>query len=179
MSVRIVSTSTLFAFIVTLLAASPTRADEGMWTFDNLPLEKLKAKYAFTADPAWADHVMRASVNLGGCSASFISSKGLVLTNHHCVAGCLQQISSAAKNYLRDGMLARKHEDELKCPATEASRLEEISDVTREVNAATKGLTGEAYKNAQNAVSARLAAACVGGNAATVRCTVVTLYQGG
>ena len=179
MSVRIVSTSTLFAFIVTLLAASPTRADEGMWTFDNLPLEKLKAKYAFTAEPAWTDHVMRASVNLGGCSASFISSKGLVLTNHHCVAGCLQQISSAAKNYLRDGMLARKHEDELKCPATEASRLEEISDVTREVNAATKGLTGEAYKNAQNAVSARLAAACVGGNAATVRCTVVTLYQGG
>ena len=113
-------------------------AEEGMWTFDNLPHEKLKAGYQFTADQKWTGHVMRAAVNLGGCSASFISPEGLVLTNHHCVSGCLQQISSATKNYLKDGFLARKRDEEMKCPTTEASRLEEISDVTKVVQDATK-----------------------------------------
>ena len=176
MNARDVSISILYA---TLFAASFAHADEGMWTFDNLPREKLKAKYNFTADKAWVDHAMRASANIGGCSASFISANGLILTNHHCMAGCLQQISSAKKNFLLDGLLARKPEDEMKCPTTEASRLEEITDVTKDVNAVTKGLTGEAYKNALNSVNAKLAAACVGANAATVRCNVVTLYQGG
>ena len=169
----------LFVFSTALLVSSYVMAEEGMWTFDNLPLEKLKAGYQFTADQKWTGHVMRAAVNLGGCSASFISPEGLVLTNHHCVSGCLQQVSSATKNYLKDGFLARKREEEMKCPTTEASRLEEISDVTKEVNAATKGLTGEAYKNALNAVNAKIAAACVGENSATVRCNVVALYQGG
>ena len=176
MNARDVSISILFA---TLFAASFAHADEGMWTFDNLPREKLKAKYNFTADKAWVDHAMRASANIGGCSASFISATGLILTNHHCMAGCLQQISSVKNNFLLDGLLARKPEDEMKCPTTEASRLEEITDVTKDVNAVTKGLTGEAYKNALNSVNAKLAAACVGANAARVRCNVVTLYQGG
>lgn len=166
-------------FSVTSLFAALTFADEGMWTFDNLPRDAMKAKYAFTPDQKWVDHVMRASVNLGGCSASMISPEGLVLTNHHCVAGCLQQISSAKKNYLQDGFLARKREEELSCPATEVSRLEQITDLTKEMNAATNGLTGEAYKNAQNAMSAKLASDRVGDKKDTVRCNVVTLYQGG
>ncbi len=154
-------------------------ADEGMWTFDNLPREQMKSKYSFGAEPAWVDHVMRAAVNVGGCSASFVSAQGLVMTNHHCITGCLQQLSSAKKNYLQDGFLARKAEDELTCPTTEVSRLEQITDVTADVTAATKGLSGEAYKNALNGVNAKIAAACVGDKRATVRCTVVNLYQGG
>lgn len=165
------------AFVST--SAVPAFADEGMWTFDNLPRHALKDKFAFVPDQAWVDHVMRASVNLGGCSASMVSAHGLVLTNHHCVAGCLQQLSSAGKNYLQDGFLARKREEEMQCPTTEVSRLEQITDLTREMNAATKGLTGEAYKNAQNAMSAKVAADCVGDKKETVRCSVVTLYQGG
>ena len=170
-----------FTLFFTLASALTTMtfADEGMWTFDNLPRETMKAKYAFNPDQAWVDHAMRASVNLGGCSASFISPTGLVLTNHHCAAGCLQQISSAKKNFLQDGFLARKNEEEMQCPATEVSRLEQITDMTSLMNTATKGLTGEAYTKAQNAMSAKLAADCVGDNKETVRCSVVTLYQGG
>lgn len=166
-------------FILVSALSTAAIADEGMWTFDNLPRDALKEKYAFTPDKAWVDHAMRASVNLGGCSASFISPEGLVMTNHHCTAGCLQQLSSAQKNYLQDGFLARTRDQELQCPATEVSRLEQITDMTKEMNAATKSLTGEAYKNAQNAMSAKLAADCTGDNKATVRCSVVTLYQGG
>lgn len=169
----------LLVAITMFSLATISFADEGMWTFDNLPRDAMKSKYDFNPDQKWVDHVMRASVNLGGCSASMISAEGLVLTNHHCVAGCLQQMSSAKKNYLQAGFLARKREEELQCPATEVSRLEQITDKTQEMNAATNGLTGEAYKNAQNAMSAKLAADCVGDKKETVRCNVVTLYQGG
>lgn len=164
---------------VLVFSAAFTHADEGMWTFDNLPREQLKAKYNFTADKAWLEHAMRSAVSANGCSASFISRDGLVLTNHHCVAGCLQQISSARVNYLNAGFLAQKRESELSCPAMELSRLEEITDVTALVNGATQNLEGWAYKTAQNAIEAKLANACVGDNKASVRCNVVKLYQGG
>ena len=175
----------MFRAVVALLAlqislvSNAVIAEEGMWTFDNLPRDQMKAKYSFVPDKAWTDHVMGAAVNIGGCSASFVSARGLVMTNHHCISSCLQQLSSTKKNYLQDGFLARKTEDEMTCPTTEVSRLEEIADVTGVVIAATKGLVGEAYKNALNATSAKLAASCVGDKRATVRCNVVTLYQGG
>lgn len=161
----------LIALIVTA-----THAEEGMWTFDNLPHEQLKARYNFTADKDWVNRVQRAAVSLGGCSASFISKNGLVMTNHHCVASCLQQISSPAKNYLADGFLARKPEQELQCPAKEVSQLQQITDVTTAMQYATKGLEGEAF---QNALTAKLTSDCQGDNKPTLRCIVVTLYQGG
>ena len=173
MRLHVISLS-LIAFV-----SAPVFADEGMWTFDNLPHEQLKARYNFTADKAWVNHVQRAAVSLGGCSASFVSKAGLVMTNHHCVAGCLQQISSPAKDYLADGFLARKPEQELQCPATEVSQLEQITDVTAKMQGATRGLEGEAFQNAQNALTAQLTSDCQGDNKATVRCNVVTLYQGG
>ncbi len=171
----------LHAISLSLIAliTPPAFADEGMWTFDNLPYEQLKARYNFVPDKAWVDHVQRAAVSLGGCSASFVSKSGLVMTNHHCIAGCLQQISSQAKNYLNDGFLARKPEQELQCPATEVSQLEQITDVTAKMQLATQGLEGEAFQNAQNALTATLTSQCQGDNQATVRCSVVTLYQGG
>ncbi len=66
------------------------RADEGMWTFDAFPAAKMRAEYGFAPDQAWLDRVRGAAVRLtGGCSASFVSSEGLILTNHHCIASCL------------------------------------------------------------------------------------------
>ena len=68
--------------------ASPVGADEGMWVFNNLPRKQLKEKYGFEPTEAWIDHVMKSSVrfNSGG-SGSFVSSNGLVLTNHHVEIG--------------------------------------------------------------------------------------------
>ena len=72
------------------------RADEGMWTFDAFPAAKMRADYGFAPDQAWLDRVRGAAVRLtGGCSASFVSGEGLILTNHHCIASCLQDLSSA------------------------------------------------------------------------------------
>src|SRR5882757_3604911 len=102
--------------LVTILFLStimPALADEGMWTFDNFPAAQVKQKYGVTIDQKWLDHVQASAVRLaGGCSASVVSSNGLVLTNHHCVAGCAQNLSSTDHDYVKNGFTAARTEDE-------------------------------------------------------------------
>jgi hypothetical protein len=64
-------------------------ADEGMWTFDNFRTALVEQRYGVEIDQPWLDRVRRGVVRLAGCTASFISPDGLILTNHHCVASCL------------------------------------------------------------------------------------------
>ena len=122
------------------LVFAPAFADEGMWTFDNFPAAAVKAKYGVTVDQKWLAHVQAGSVRLaGGCSASVVSKDGLVLTNDHCVRTCVQQLSTSATNYIKDGFMPAKREDEKLCPGMQAEILEAISDVTPRVTAAAAG----------------------------------------
>ena len=166
--------------LAALVIPGLSMAAEGMWTLDNLPTKKIQAEYGFTPNAEWANHAMLGSVRIaGGCSASFISKDGLVMTNHHCAQACLSQLSTAKQNYIKDGFLAKAREDEAKCPEIELNRLEQIKDVTTEVKKATAGLDGEKFKLAQNAVNAQLTSACVGNDKDMTRCDVVDLYHGG
>src|SRR5690606_2200649 len=107
----------LAARIGALLAATaltPALAAEGMWTLDNLPRNALQAEYGFSPDQAWVDHAMQSSVRLaGGCSGSFVSPDGLVLTNAHCVVGCVQGLSSPERDLQNDGFVADARGEEL------------------------------------------------------------------
>src|SRR5690348_2200284 len=95
----------------TALPLSAAHADEGMWTFDAFPTAKMRAAYGWAPDQAWLDKVRSAAVRLtGGCSASFVSSDGLILTNHHCVAGCAEQNSTAQNNILKNSFTAATRE---------------------------------------------------------------------
>lgn len=167
--------------LVLLLALSlAARADEGFWTFDNFPASKVAAKYGFAPSQAWLDHLRSASLRLTGstgCSASFVSPNGLIMTNHHCAVGCAASLSTAAVDYVNNGFYAKSRADEVKCPGLEADQLVTITDVTREYLAATKGMTGKAYTDATRAENAKLQKACVGDPAK--RCDVVELYHGG
>lgn len=163
-----------------LLAAGAAQAAEGMWTMDNLPIKQMQARYGFTPTPAWVTHIQKSAVRLaGGCSGSFVSSDGLVMTNHHCVNACIQQLSSAENDYIKRGFSAKQAADEQRCPEIELNRLDEIKDVTANVRKATDGLDGEAYSKAQKAEKSRLEAECVGKDKATTRCDIVDLYHGG
>ena len=87
--------------------AAPARADEGMWTFDAFPAARVRQQYGWAPDQAWLDNVRAAAVRLtGGCSASFVSPTGLVLTNHHCVVECVQDRSTAQNDLVRNGFTA-------------------------------------------------------------------------
>ena len=155
-------------------------AAEGMWTLDNLPVQAIKDRYGFAPDAPWTAKLMHGAVRLaGGCSGSFVSDKGLVLTNHHCVASCVEQLSTAKKDYIHDGFYAATAADERRCPEIELNRLEEITDVTARVQKATEGLSGKAYADAQKAEKARIESECAGADREKLRCDVVELYHGG
>jgi len=159
-------------------AATSASADEGMWTFDNFPAAKVKQAYGVAPAPAFLDHLRRSALRIaGGCSASFISPDGLVMTNHHCVLGCVAALSTHDKNYVEAGFLAARREDELRCPNFELDQLVSIADITKSMLAATAGKTGAAANAALRAAEATAEQSC--GTAATVRCDVVSLYHGG
>ena len=162
-----------------VLPLSAARADEGMWTFDAFPAAKMRAAYGWAPDQAWLDKVRSAAVRLtGGCSASFVSSEGLILTNHHCVASCVEQNSTAKANFLKSGYTAATRERELKCAGQQAEVVTSIRDVTSDVKGAVGSATGEAAFKARSAAIARIeTAACP--DKLTTRCQVVTLYGGG
>ncbi|MCB9646583.1 MAG: S46 family peptidase [Deltaproteobacteria bacterium] len=167
-----------WATLALLLVTTPAFADEGMWTFDGFPGQRVEAAYGFTPDAAWLDHVRLSSAQVGGgCSGSFVSADGLVLTNHHCVHGCVQQLSTKQRDLVEHGFNAKTRAQELRCPGFDVTRLEAITDVTEKVLAATAGKQGEAFQKARAAVVAELEAACAASEA--VRCDVVDLYRGG
>lgn len=160
--------------------SGPARADEGMWTLDNLPAQQIQQRYGFTPDKAWIDLVQHASLRLAeGCSGSFVSADGLVMTNHHCANGCLTQLSKPGSNYMESSYVAAKPEDEPKCPEVELNQLESITDVTASVDAATRDKNGAERIAAERAVNSKIEQACIDGDAKTWRCDVITLYHGG
>jgi hypothetical protein len=171
------ATTAFFALVAMPLAAA--RADEGMWTFDAFPQAKMRADYGWAPDQAWLDKVQVATVRLtGGCSASFVSGAGLILTNHHCVAPCAEENSTAENNILKTGFTARSREEEKKCAGQQAEVVTSIKDVTPQVKAAIGTATGEAAVKARSAVVAQIESAGCPDTAKT-RCQVVTLYGGG
>jgi hypothetical protein len=161
-----------------LMFAQAALADEGMWTFNNFPSSTVGKKYGFAPSQEWLDHVRLSSLRIaGGCSASFISPQGLVMTNHHCVVECLDQLSTAQQNLEESGFSAKTPAEEKKCPDFELDQLVEIRDVTKDMLEALTGKTGDAANKALNAKRAELEQSC--GSDASVRCDVVSLYQGG
>ncbi|RIX32755.1 S46 family peptidase [Sphingomonas edaphi] len=161
------------------LPLAAARADEGMWTFDAFPAAKMRADYGWAPDQAWLDKVRSAAVRLtGGCSASFVSDSGLILTNHHCVASCIEDNSTANNNILKNGFTAADRSRELKCAGQQAEVVTSIKDVTAQVKSAIGTATGEAAVKARSAAVAALeSGACP--DTARTRCQVVSLYGGG
>lgn len=114
-------------------------AVEGMWTPDQLPgIEPQMRKFGL-ALPAGAlsdltGFPFGAVISLGGCSASFVSPEGLVVTNHHCARGSVQYNSTGEHNYLVDGFVAKRRSDELRAaPGTRVYVTTRLTDVTTRV----------------------------------------------
>lgn len=162
-----------------LAASTASMADEGMWPFNLVPKAELKAKYGFEPTDAWLAHVRLASVRFNnGGSGSFVSPEGLVMTNHHVGADCMQKLSNEKKDYYRSGFWAKTRSEEAKCADLELNVLESIEDVTTRVNAAVTSEMNPADANtARRGAMANIEKDCT--TQTGLRCDVITLYQGG
>ena len=170
------------AFLIAggLVLGNPLLAAEGMWTLDNLPYADLEKNYKFKPKQEWIQKSMRSAVRLaGGCSGSFVSVEGLVLTNHHCVISCVEDLSSKEQDFVNKGFLAKSRSEEKQCPGMEVNRLEKTEDVTERMLTALAGLTGKAFSDAKKAEQSRIEKECVGDAGDKRRCDIVELYGGG
>ena len=171
--------SILFSLILLFLILSVSIADEGMWTFDNPPTKLLKEKYGFTPTQEWLDHVRFASVRfMDGGSGSFVSPKGLVMTNHHVAMGQLQKLSTGERNYVATGFLAKSLTEEIKCPDLEVNILESMEEVTDKVlTAINQEMSDAEALKARRAERAKIEKESL--DATGLRSNVISLYQGG
>ncbi len=163
-----------------LTMASSVMAAEGMWTLDNLPYAELEKNYNFKPTPEWIQKTMRSAVRLaGGCSGSFVSGEGLVLTNHHCVVSCVEDLSSKEQDLINNGFIARARNEEKQCPGMEVNQLEKTENVTARMQKALTGLNGKAFADAKKAEQSRIEKECMGDAGDMRRCDIVELYNGG
>jgi len=162
-----------------VVTGNPSFADEGMWLFNAFPNGKLKATYGFELSQPWLDHVRLSSVRFPGGSGSFVSADGLVFTNHHVGARCVQELSkTGGTDYMKNGFYARTQAEEAKCPNMELLVLQSMEDVTAKVNEALQpGMSTADGAKAQRAAQTNIEKECVATTG--LRCDVVTLYSGG
>ena len=146
-----------------------------MWTFEAPPLDYWKARYGFTPDQAWLDHVRLASIRLPNCSSSFVSSRGLVMTNHHCARECITAVSTPDSNFQELGFVAKTQADERKCPGLYVDQLQSIEDVTGKIQSAVTAKAPATQVAQRNAAISQLEKSC----GEELTCQVISYYQGG
>lgn len=149
-----------------------------MWTFDFPPIQYLDETYDFKPSQEWFDDVRLSALRIPGCTASFISADGLIMTNNHCSPRHRDNVQLSGENLAETGFYAETLEDERKVPNMYAEQLAFIQDVTEEVtNAIEAGNTNkEKSENKENIINELVEKY----NQETgLKCQFVTLFNGG
>ncbi|MEP0860529.1 MAG: S46 family peptidase [Ignavibacterium sp.] len=106
-----------------------------MWTFENPPIKYFQEEYGFTPSQEWLEKMQKSALKFGGgCSASFVSEDGLIMTNHHCVRGILPTVQSDNENILKDGFYAKELQEESRVPNLKVEQLLFIKDISNEIH---------------------------------------------
>ncbi len=156
----------------------------GMWMPSQVPLKADELKrLGLAIDPALLSDpkssLLASIVNLNGCSASFVSKDGLVVTNHHCAVGALQKNSTPTENLLDTGMLAKTRAEERSSgPSSRLSVLSKMTEVTERVRPELEKVKDDKARTLQlEKLQKELVASCEQGRP-SVRCGFVSLYAG-
>lgn len=154
-----------------------------MWTFEYPPVEYFETTYGFRPDSSWFESARLSTLRLSGCTASFVSPNGLVLTNNHCVQSGVVGVSNPGENLLDEGFVARNLSEERTLRGFYADQLIRITDVTEEIVTATQDVANPDERTrlrteATQAIHDRIKASLTStGDSIVVE--IVPLYHGG
>ena len=149
-----------------------------MWTFEYPPFEYLKQVYNFTPTQQWFDDVRLSALRISGCSASFVSEDGLLMTNNHCARGLRSMVQKPGENLEKTGFFAQTLADERKIPNFRAEQLTYLKDVTKEVlTEMKKGKTEKEKIALRDTTIAHLTKQYSADT--KLNCQVVSYYNGG
>ena len=183
---RLALCTLVLGFAATARAQQPASGGEypgletgKMWTFDAPPLDYWARRYNFRPSQQWLDHARLSSVRIPGCTASFVSSDGLIMSNHHCARSCADAVTRPGEDFLANGFYAATRAEERACPNFTVDQLAEITDVTSQVTgavpaSATADRAAEAREAAIGAIEQRCSQ-----SAPMAHCEVITMYRGG
>lgn len=162
-----------------LLFQTTIHTDEGMWTFDSIPIETIQKKYGYSLKNDWIQKVQLSSVRFNdGGSGSFISPNGLVITNHHVAMSQLQKLSTSENDYVKNGFYAQNKKTEIKCPDLELNVLIQYENITTKVlSSMDKKLNLTEQNKQRKATIAKIEQEAT--QRTKLRADVVTLYNGG
>jgi hypothetical protein len=184
--------------LFSLLAAAPATAQTGglnldtvragrfdmgrMWTFEYAPRQYFTQTYGFNADDDWFRRARLSVLRIPGCSASFVSPNGLVVTNHHCVRGAITQVAQAGEALLDNGFFSASLAGERRIPNYTADQLLAVEDVSDEVFRVTDAATSDTARarlrrDVFRTIEQRLRQQHAG--AFTLQVQIIPLYQGG
>ncbi|MBI5084241.1 MAG: S46 family peptidase [Acidobacteria bacterium] len=161
-----------------VLGAGLLAADEGMWLFSNFPARTVAQKYGFQVTGDFLDHLRTSAVRFNnGGTGSFVAADGLLFTNHHVGADCIQKLGSTKADYMKNGFIAKTMAEEQRCPDLEVNVLLKTEDVTSRVTSGIRAETPAAEANQMKKASmSAIEKDCA--QATGNRCDVVSLYAG-
>ncbi|HEY3820342.1 MAG TPA: S46 family peptidase [Polyangiaceae bacterium] len=156
----------------------------GMWMPNQMGAHAAKLReLGLQIDPAQladpTSDTLSAIVSLGGCSASFVSPDGLVITNHHCVQGALQYNSTPSEDLIKNGFLARTRTEEKSAgPTARVYVTRAVTDVTGEMTRGIDAIKDDIARHKKlEERQKEVVAACEKGRP-EMRCTVASFYEG-
>ncbi|MFA7359569.1 MAG: S46 family peptidase [Candidatus Kapaibacterium sp.] len=173
------------AFVFTLNTgfAQSTKSDifdlGKMWTFEHAPIDYFEKTYGFKATQEWLEDVKLSAVRFGnGCSSSFISEDGLVMTNHHCGRGYVSTVMREGEDLSKTGFYAETLADERPVPTLWVDQLQKTIDVTKDIiSAMDAGNTNEEKAKIKADKIKEIEAKYTAETG--LKCNVITFYNGG
>ena len=169
--------------LVLLVLSTSVGADEGMWPFDLVPRAEIAKKYNVQITDEWLQKLQRSIVRIeSGCTGSFVSPEGLVLTNHHCAQSCIAENSTEKRDLVANGYLAPDRAEEIRCQGEAVSVLVSTENISAEVTKAVAGVPPADAARTRNQVITKLESGCeeqAKKSGTPLKCETVALYQGG
>jgi Peptidase S46 len=150
-----------------------------MWTFDAVPAERFEKLLDFKPGPDWLEDVQKSALQFGGgCSGSFVSGSGLIMTNHHCARGYILRTLENGADILKNGFYASTTEEELNIQGLFVDQLIIIENVTAQIqNAMSIGDSDEEKTGIRDSLMLKLKTQKE--EETGLKCRVIKLYQGG